>query len=188
MTYNRTAQNYHDWLVNIVWDRSNYNGPSYTRFFAFLFNAMFIPIMEMDISRVNDAIDLRYRFADETNTPYSAIGSDLNTENGTCNMLEMMVALALRMEEHIMSDEAYGNRTGQWFWQMVLSLGFVNVDDSQFDEVAASIVVDKFNNRDYAPDGSGSLFTIPNSISDMRKIDIWYQMQYWINTNYIGGI
>ena len=188
MVYNTTAQNYYDWLVGIVWNKDNYNGPSYNRFFSFLFNAKFFPIMDMDNSRVNDAIEFRYTFADHYHIPYAAIASDLNTEVGTCNMLEMMVALATRMENHIMSDEAYGDRTAQWFWQMALSLGFENVDDTVFDESRAAQIIDIFNNRQYAPNGKGGLFTVENSVTDMRTLDIWYQMQFWINTNYVGGI
>lgn len=188
MVYNSTAQKYYDWLVSLVWNKNDYNGPSYNRFFSFLFNATFIPSMEMDTSRVNDALDFRYVFADKNNIPYAVICSDLTTEIGTCNMLEMMVALATRMEDHIMSDEAYGNRTAQWFWEMALSLGFENADDSVFDEHYAAQVIDTFNHRQYAPNGKGGLFTVENSLTDMRTLDIWYQMQYWINTNYVGGI
>lgn len=37
--------------------------------------------------------------------------------------LEMIIALAIRLEEHIMDDPDIGNRTGQWFWDMIVSLG-----------------------------------------------------------------
>ena len=40
-------------------------------------------------------------------------------DNKTCSVLEMMIALAIRCEEHIMDDPDVGNRTGQWFWKDV---------------------------------------------------------------------
>lgn len=188
MTYSPVVHAYYDWLVGIVWDRNELGGPRYNRLFTFLFNSTFVPTFEMDNSRVNDAIDLRYRFANECGFSYAAVASDLNGVDGCCNMLELMLALAIRMEEHIMADEAFGNRTGQWFWQMVISLDFGNVEDGYFDERLAEDIIVHFNNHEYSPDGKGSLFTVPNCPFDMRKLDIWYQMQHYITANYSGGI
>lgn len=44
-------------------------------------------------------------------------------DNRPCSVLEMIIALAIRLEEHIMDDPDIGNRTGQWFWDMIVSLG-----------------------------------------------------------------
>lgn len=48
-------------------------------------------------------------------------------------MLEMMIALAIRCEETIMDDPRYGNRTKQWFWNMMKSLGLSYMNDDCFD-------------------------------------------------------
>lgn len=71
-----------------------------------------------------------------------------------CSMLEMMVALSIRIEEHILEDAASGNRVGQWFWNMVVSLGLVAMDDTRFDEERAQSVLDRFNAREYQPNGA----------------------------------
>lgn len=187
MTWNEYSQKYFDWLVRIVWTDSNPAGPKYHRFFAFLFNAPFIPAIPMDEPRVCDAIDLRYKWANEFRIGYDIVERYLYEPSGKCSMLEMMVALSVRMEEHIMADNELGDRTGQWFWDMVLSLGFVNMDDNQFNEGIAWTIVDRFNRRDYDANGHGGLFSVNNPNIDMRTFDIWYQMQHWITEHYMGG-
>lgn len=187
MIYNATVQLYEDYLVNAVWSRDNFRGPRYHRLFSFLFNSPFVPTLEMDQSRANDAIDLRYAYADRYNIPYQVVDRDLGGQNGQCSMLEMMVALSKRMENHIMEDISLGDRTGQWFWSMIVSLGLDGMDDIHFDETKAAAIVARFNARQYMPSGKGSLFTIQNPNIDMREFDIWYQMQHWIGENYIGN-
>lgn len=188
MIYNPTAQLYEDWLIDTVWHSVDFRGPRYHRLFSFLFNTPFVPSMEMDEVRANDAIDLRYSYADTYKIPYDIVDRDLGGQMHQCSMLEMMVALALRMENHIMEDASYGNRTGQWFWSMIVSLGLDGMDDVNFDDHKAESVVARFNSRSYEPSGKGGLFTIQNPNIDMRQYDIWYQMQNWISENFISKI
>lgn len=188
MIYNETSTKYLDWLTRIVWLPNVFRGVSYHRFFNFLFNAPFVPSNEMDQARMNDAIDLRYSFADEIGLPYQVLEHDISTQTTQCSMLEMMIALAKRIEDHIMADNEFGDRTGQWFWEMVMSLGFNNMDDKNFEEGRGWVIIDRFNSRDYLPNGQGSLFTITNPAVDMRQYDIWYQMQIWISENYRNHI
>lgn len=187
MTFNPTVQRYLDWLTDFVW-KNSFGGPVYHRFFSFLFSAPFIPTCEMDGARVLDAEDLRYKFGDDCHVSYKTIQEDLDSNPNNCSMLEMMIALARRMEEHIMSDNSFGDRTGQWFWSMISSLGFHDIDDLHFDSNSAMHIVENFNSKWYAPNGAGGLFTVQNPSVDMRQYDIWYQMQIWINENYEGGI
>ena len=47
------------------------------------------------------------------------------------------------------------------------------------DSVRSSVrryVLDRFMDRDYAPDGKGGLFTIRDPRFDMRSMEIWYQL------------
>ena len=36
--------------------------------------------------------------------------------------------------------------------------------------------------REYAPDGRGGLFTIRNCEEDLRKVEIWYQLCWYLDT------
>ena len=86
-----------------------------------------------------------------------------------------MVALALRCEETIMDDPTLGNRTGQWFWGMITSLGLGSMSDDKYDKAYVNAIISRFLSRDYEPNGKGGLFTVKNCEQDMRDIEIWHQ-------------
>lgn len=156
-------------------------GLSFHRLLTFLYNQNFTPSCELDGARAEDGLDLRYRFAQTQNVVYQDV-QDAFT-GIPCSMLEMMVALSIRIEEHILEDAASGNRVGQWFWNMVVSLGLVAMDDTRFNEERAQSVLDRFNAREYQPNGAGGLFTLMHPTEDMRTIDIWYQLMGWLAEN-----
>lgn len=69
------------------------------------------------------------------------------------------------------------------FWNMVVSLGLAAMDDSRFSEDRAEFILDRFDSRDYQPNGAGGLFTLSHPTEDMRQIDIWYQLMAYLNEN-----
>lgn len=94
--------------------------------------------------------------------------------------LEMMTALAIRCEEHIMGDPDIGDRTGQWFWSMLSNLGLGSMSDTNFDKYRVDMALERFLERDYQRNGKGGLFTVNNG-RDMRATEIWYQMNYYLS-------
>lgn len=179
MSHNELREEYFKWLCNFVFDERHVaRGLSYSKMFSYLFDTPFTYIMPMDGNRAADGIDLRYRFGRENDIPDAVIASYLDYCD--CSVLEMMVALALRMETQIMDNPDVGNRVGQWFWDMIVSLD-INMPDSRFDYERADAVIERFLNREYKTNGEGGLFTIKNTEKDMRNTDIWYQMCYYIN-------
>jgi hypothetical protein len=105
-------------------------------------------------------------------------------DNRPCSVLEMIIALAYRLEDQIMDDEKYGNRTAQWFWNMISSLGLALNYDDRFDLDMCEEVVDNFLNRKYRPDGFGGLFTLDNPPEDLRHVDIWTQAMWYLDENF----
>ena len=181
MPYVPSVTQYFDWLVHFVWENRSLNDVNYHMLFTFLFNEPFVPTTIQDEARASDAISMRHRFEHK----FGDMGiCDICP---TVNMLEMMVALAYRMEDSIMADNDYGDRTGQWFWEMVCSLGLGGMSDRSFNEAKARAIMDRFDSRGYSYNGEGGLFTIPKELIndqnfDMRKLDIWYQMHAYITT------
>jgi hypothetical protein len=97
-----------------------------------------------------------------------------------CSVLEALAGLALRCEEQIMENSRYGDRTGQWFWGMIFNLGLKPMDDANFDAAHTDASVGRFLRREYKRTGEGGLFTVENPRRDLREVDIWYQMCWYL--------
>jgi hypothetical protein len=81
-----------------------------------------------------------------------------------------------------MGDPDIGNRTGRWFWEMISNLGLFCMDDYNFDLKYVDEVVTKFLDRDYLSNGEGGLFIINDAIKDLREVEIWYQMMWYLSS------
>lgn len=176
---------YFDWMYDQIGDRYS-SIVTYNQLLMYLHTVDFQWDIPMDSNRAFDGISLRDKFAFENNIPTEEVQLYLDYP---CSMLEMMIALAIRCEYHIMEDDKYGDRTSQWFWGMIVSLGLGNMKDSKFDKKFVDETLDIFFKHEYKPDGEGGLFTVPNCAHDMRETEIWYQMMYYLNfaldNNYI---
>ena len=177
MTSEECNDLYFKWLYGLVYKDTRIL--SYHKLLRYLFDREFTYLLPMDGNRYEDGINLRYSFGDEEQIDPRIIASliDINP----CSVLEMMIALAIRCEEHIMDDPDYGNRTGQWFWNMINNLGLGNMNDRRFDYRVVKNIIDIFLNREYSRDGEGGLFVIHDSQYDLRNVDIWYQMMWYLN-------
>ncbi|MCB7359588.1 hypothetical protein [Flavonifractor plautii] len=177
MTPNELIDRYFDWMYQLVVD-DRYSKQSYRKLFFKLHGTEFTYTIPMDGNRAEDGIDLRYRFGRENHYSDSMIASYL--DNTPCSILEMMIALSLRCEEHIMDNPDAGNRTGQWFWNMLVSLGLGSMDDTEFDRDYVDMVLKRFLARDYQRNGRGGLFTVYDPRQDMRSMEIWYQLNCYL--------
>lgn len=179
MNENILNDEYFEWMYQLVCNKL-YSKLSYRKLLCYLYNTDFVYIIGMDGNRAADGIDLRYRFAYEFDIDKPLIASYLDTK--PCSVLEMMIALSIRCEEHIMDDPDMGNRTGQWFWNMIVNLGLGSMNDLKFDKAYVDKVIDVFLNREYKPNGEGGLFTIPNRKNDLRTVEIWYQAMWYLDS------
>ena len=180
MTEAGTRLEYFDWLCESINGKYSPDISAYSDLLMYLNDVEFNYLIPMDGNRAEDGVNLRYIFANERGINQSVIASCLDVR--PCTMLEMMVALAQRCETSIMHDEQFGNRTSMWFWGMIDSLGLSDQDDANFDPVIVDDILDRFMARDYEPNGDGGLFTIPNCDKDLRRVEIWYQMCWYLNT------
>lgn len=165
---------YFQWMYSIVCDNRYSKRSSYRKLLRRLHREPFTYTIYMDGNRAADGIDLRYRFGYEKGYRQPFIASYLDDK--PCSVLEMMIALSIRCEEHIMEDPDVGNRTGQWFWNMIVSLGLGPMIDSRYSEEYVNDRLNRFLNRNYKRNGEGGLFTVQRPRRDMRNIEIWYQM------------
>ena len=80
-----------------------------------------------------------------------------------------------------MYDPNIGDRTEQWFWEMIVNLGLGGMMDDIFDVEHVEYIVDRFLNREYEPNGRGGLFFIRNCKYDLRRVEIWYQLCWYLD-------
>ena len=170
---------YFEWLLSHIYDGLYPESISYYKLLSYLHSREFTFLIDRDHNRAVDGVYLRYRFMQEENISQNSITDNFLVS--PCSVLEMMTALALRCEETIMDDPHYGNRTKTWFWGMIVSLGLGDQYDDNFDYDKVSKIITKFLNREYAANGKGGLFTTRHRNQDMREVEIWYQLQYYLD-------
>ena len=170
------ADNYTDWLYETAenW-LSKCSRNSYHHAIVRLEHATFNSRIERDMNRVQDALAL-----------WKSI-TGMNDETlPEASILEVMISLALRCENEIMHEPRLGDRTHLWFWMMFASLGLNEMYDENYNASYVNDVINKLNTRRYAKNGRGGLFTVQSHPEiDMRKIEVWYQMQLALR-EYLG--
>ena len=171
------SDEYFKWLYELACGNRYPEEISYRKLLMCLHNIRFRWIIPRDENRADDGIELRYRFA------YGHIEVS-NAElylNGPCSVLEMMLGLAIRCEENIMDDPRVGDRTRQWFWGMIVNLGLGSMHDDRFNRQYVEKQIETFLNREYEPDGHGGLFTIRDCDRDLRDVEIWHQLCWYLD-------
>ena len=171
---NRIENDYFEWLYDYVCKDRIHDDTSYRELFMLLHEIEFTFSIRNDVNRYRDGIDLRYRFAMDEGD--SRIADFLESP---CSVLEMLIALAIRCEG-IMDDPRYGDRTGQWFWNMLTNLGIGNMTDDRFEAKTTADAVYNFLDRKYTPDGRGGLFYIRGCADDLRDVEIWTQLCWYL--------
>ena len=173
----KVINEYFEWIFEVTCGKRYAKLISYRKLLMYLHDREFVYSIPRDGNRADDGINLRRRFAlahgyDDDITYYL---------HGPCSVLEMMVALAKRCEESLMDNAERGDRTGQWFWGMISNLGLGSMTDDEFDKGYVEEVINIFLNREYEPDGKGGLFTVKHCEYDLRTIEIWIQLCWYLD-------
>lgn len=168
---------YKEWLLQIV-NIDDYHYRTHTKLFEKLYITEFYAIIHRDGNRLEDGLDLREDYLDAMR---GNITETVYMFPPFCSMLEMLVAFARRIEEDIMWDPDYGDRTDEWFWLMLDSLGLSDMTDDVFDEKIVENILNDFLERR----NDVTLFpnTNPKKVSQRGKklsqVELWYQMNYY---------
>lgn len=178
MTRGEIENEYFTWMFNLICGEKSIDARNYTRLLEHLFRRPFVYILPMDGNRASDGIDMRYHAGRAFRLTDSEICYGLDYRD--CSVLEMMVALAVRCEQSIMDNPDIGDRTGQWFWTMINNLGLLSMTNNAYDADEVDRVLDRLENRQYEYDGTGGLFTVKHPRRDMRSVDIWYQLNWYL--------
>lgn len=141
-----------------------------------LYEREFTWIVDRDVNRAEDGCILRTRFEAESGMPCDAEWIDW-----PCSVLEMMLALSIRVDDQIMYDISSGERVSDWFWEMATWMDLTNLYDEAWRKRPqhcmniANERIDKMLDREYSDDGKGGLMPCMEDISEWRTAEIWVQ-------------
>lgn len=175
--YNTPDELYFSW-ISLLAIKDDEVRNRYSILLENLWRTPFVYIIPLDENRAIDGTRLRYRFGYLHGYTEEEIYNGI--DNGRpCSVLEMMVALAFRSEEHIMQNPSNGDRTSQWFIDMLDNLRLLSMTNDNFDENYFGRCMHIFMSREYSPNGRGGLFTVKYPRRDMRYTEIWYQCMWY---------
>lgn len=178
-------QDYFRWLYDFVCaDRYDEQYISYRKLFEHLHDTEFTWMRRrfpLDENRAKDGVDLRRRFILGLPDYRNDYDEYMDALEGPCSILEMILALALRMEEDTMADPELGNRASYWFWVMLKNLDISTMTDARYDERVVTRALDIFLDREYEPNGRGGLFELRHHSIDLRTVDIWVQANWFMD-------
>lgn len=165
---------YYSQLCDMI-NLPEYNVRRYNKLFNYLYSTPFKWTVKNDVNRALDGIKLRNDIIRDART---------SDELGPCRVLEMLIALASRCENDIMQEKSQGDRTGIWFWTMIENLGLADMTDYHYDDQYVQLTVSRFLDRRYSRNGEGSIFFINHRTEDMRRVELWYQMCWFLTEQY----
>lgn len=180
---------YFDYLKDVIC----YPGKDFDGILQIMFKEIFYlnPSDEtflMDMNRIEDALALReeYEMHGYQGDPEYLVTLLPKTEEGTCTVLELLAALARRIENDYLYDPAKGNRTWQWFYLMLYNMGLTEdyfkdpLDPHDIYCVQRHIyrIIDKTYNDDGT---DGGLFPIPGK--EVKSLELWDQMRLFLREN-----
>lgn len=135
----------------------------------------FVYFVPNDDNRAEDGKQLRHEFVEE-----STGVADEGWFHYGCSVLEMLIALARRLYFLADRDVSY------WFWHLINNLQLTQFNDAYCDNAnydtqdLIDAVLDRLINRTYDEYGNGGLFPLRETDTDQRKVEIWYQMNYYL--------
>ena len=170
---------YLDWLYSHV----SVNGTDglssrYHNLMGVLQSRDFYWTVSRDDNRAADGRSLRSHFSSVTGL------TETDFTYRPCSVLEMMVALASRMENDFLYDYRKPDRTNVWFYRMIKHMGLSECTDENWDDdclETAHHAIDILLDRSYRKDGKGGgLFPLRLPKRDQTKIEIWDQMNDYL--------
>lgn len=176
----RVKQDYFQWLCEEM--HVDTGVASYWLLFNDLHSIEFVPYVEHDENRAADGIALRERYFEDQ--PW--VGYE--TLDGPCTVLEMLAALSERIDFEMSDPVVNICQPAKYFWEMISNLGLMPYSDDAYVELDGyynvKAIIENFVERAYEPDGRGGLFPRIGTTSDQRDVEIWYQMQGYLQDNY----
>lgn len=153
---------YFNWLCEMVC-----SGTEYIDLLSILDEYDYIWYLLLDENRAKGGIALRSQYAQEA----GVFAQDVRTSS--CTLLEMLVGLS-----ELMSDQIDGKEPAECFWIMIDNLGLRSVGINRAHTIIQNFLSNNYTNT------CGGLFPLPNYYGDVRGLDLYSQMNAWIECTY----
>jgi hypothetical protein len=165
-------QEYFEWLLTQV--RAQHGSQTYRELCWALYKKQFIWVLEMDDNRVQDGLDLLVEFFHE-----HGIEAHQHRVTDGCSFLELIIGLSRRC--------AFlgGGDPVEWAWQLISNLGLAPMSDplTEKNHQAIEFILERVIWRDYKKNGFGGLFPLGFPEADQRTVELWYQMNAYVDEN-----
>lgn len=174
------TENYILWLMAFVSEENEWQN-RYSTLIHHLFNRPYTYSIVLDKNREADGLNLRSLYAAEMGCPEREMATYIN---GTCSVLEMLIALSVRIENSIMEDMTVGPKPGIWFWTMLTNLDLDSQTDENFDNIYVSYILDDFLDGRYS-NTKGGIVKINNTTRKINRVDLWTQVNWYLCELYL---
>ena len=146
----------------------------YLSLLKIMFNTNFRWTVERDRNREMEGLHLRDLYSIETGTQ---IDSSI-----PCSVLEMLVALCIRMDKDVIGDDD-NLYLQEWFEKLLDNLGLCDFINNKISKDEVEQILQRWMDREYSRDGTGGLFPLLKPNFDQREAEIWVQMNSYIIEN-----
>lgn len=169
-------ERYFKWLYAQVADpKVQEKNLTYWNVLRILFKTEFAWVDEVvnDENRIGDGKALRIEFVRSQGWNIADVDSGW-IETG-CSMLEVIVGLARRLEFLADGTPHY------WFWVLMSNIGLSGFNDKRhFRKDHIEELLDRVIFRNYQATGLGGFFPLQNPREDQRDIELWAQMNEYV--------
>jgi hypothetical protein len=166
---------YFEWLVAQI---EIANTKTYDELFERMHNTEFVWMVPNDDNRVQDGLDLRTEFLNENHKKYATkiLVVDIVFKKGV-SMLEVVVSLSRRVAF------TAGGAPRNWAWNLIDNAQLRKMFDPLTDQKREKIeeILEALIWRTYKYDGQGGFFPLNYPKEDQTKVEIWYQMNAYVN-------
>jgi hypothetical protein len=171
-------QEYFNHLVDMVVDK-RHPKVDYIPLLDLLHSLKFEWSIDMDENRASDGAFLRDKWLDSEGL-YSY---KYEFEDEKVSVLEVLIGIAERFEYQV-GNIMDGDHISERFWEILRNLDVEKYSAGNYKPLNIKEKVRNWMLRRYKRDGSGSIFPVKKCEKDMREMQIWDQMSFYIMENY----
>lgn len=170
----RVDHQYFEWLISQI---AIPNDKEYNELFSMMHNVEFVWTVPNDDNRVQDARELRNEFMSSVIHNVDEPLTVIQLFNAGVTVLEVLVSLSRQVAWVAGGDGPH------WAWTLIENLNLERSFDPLTKGKRRRIenVLDGLVWRTYQQNGQGGFFPLNDPEEDQTKVEIWYQMNAFVN-------